>query len=304
MNIELSKETIEKYKKSGLIAAKALKHGKNLVKEGNSLVYVMDEIEKKIEGLGGKIAFPAQISLNNVAAHYCSTDEKEVFKEGDVVKIDVGAHVDGFIGDCALTVYLGEDENLKRLLESSRAALENALKIVKAGIKISEIGREIQKTIVSFGFNPVRNLSGHGLEQFNLHAEPSIPNYDTSSTLALKNNTVIAIEPFSSTGIGIVGDSGTATVFSMIKSKPVRERTARKILKEIESYNGLPFAKRWFYKKYPKLLVDNAIREFLNNQIIADYKPLSDIGKGIVSQFEHTVIVRDEKSIVTTQVED
>ena len=300
----MDKETIEKYRKAGSIAAKALNYGKGLVKEGVSLVYVMDEIEKKIISLGGEIAFPAQISLNNVAAHYCSVDEKEVFKQEDVVKIDIGSHVDGYIGDCALTVYLGESENLKKLLESSRLALENALKILRAGVKISEIGREIQKTIASFGFYPVRNLSGHGLEKFNLHAEPSIPNYDTSSNIIIKNNSVVAIEPFSSTGIGIVGDSGTASVFSMIRSKPVRNITARKILKEIESYNGLPFTTRWFYRKYSKILVDNAIKEFLNNQIISEYKPLSDIGKGIVAQFEHTAIVTDEKTIVTTMLDD
>jgi methionyl aminopeptidase len=304
MRNELDAQTIEKYRKAGLIAAKALDFGRRLVKEGESLVLVMDKIEEKIKSLGGEIAFPAQISLNNVAAHYCSVDDKEVFRKGDVAKIDIGTHVEGYIGDCALTVYLGDDENIKNLLKASKSALENALKIVRVGVKISDIGREIQKTIASFGFYPVRNLSGHGLEKFNLHAEPSIPNYDTSSTLVLKNNSVIAIEPFASTGIGIVGDSGTASIFSMINSKPVRNMTARKILKEIESYNGLPFTTRWFYKKYPRILVDNAIKEFLNNQIISEYRPLSDIGKGIVAQFEHTAIVKDEKIIVTTLLED
>ncbi|MEM2121418.1 MAG: type II methionyl aminopeptidase [Candidatus Woesearchaeota archaeon] len=304
MEEELDEEVIENYKKAGSIAARALDFGRRLVKEGESLVFVMDKIEEKIKSLGAEIAFPAQISLNNIAAHYCSVDDKETFKFGDVVKIDIGTHINGYIGDCALTVYIGDDKNIKNLLESARSALENALKVVKPGVRISEIGKIIQKTISSYGFYPVRNLSGHGLERFNLHAEPSIPNYDTNNNLILKKDSVIAIEPFSSTGVGIVGDSGNATVYSLIKSKPVRNNTARKILREIESYNGLPFTTRWFYKKYPKILVDNAIREFLNNEMIYEYKPLSDIGKGFVAQFEHTVIVRESKNIITTLLEE
>ncbi len=301
MGFAETEEVIKKYKKAGRIAGEALHYGKKLIKVGVSIVEVMDKVEDKIRSLGAGIAFPAQISLNHVAAHYCSVDENEVFKEGDVVKLDVGAHIDGFIGDTALTVDLGSHEEL---LESSKKALENAISIIKAGVSTDEIGSTIHKTIGSFGFAPVRNLSGHGLDKFEFHSEPSIPNYNTHSNFILREKQVIAIEPFSSSGAGIVSESGEATVFSMIRAKPVRNPTSRKILKEIEGLNNLPFTTRWFYRKYPKFLVDHSIREFLRLGIIQEFKPLADISKGLVAQFEHTMIVSGEKAIVTTMIDD
>ena len=301
MGFAIDKDVVEKYKKAGFIAGKALRYGAKLIKPGVSIVSVLDSVEEKIKELGGGIAFPAQISLNHVAAHYCSVDENEVFKEGDVVKLDVGAHIDGFVGDTALTVDLGDN---KDLLSASRTALKEAIKVVKSGTKVSDIGSVIHNTITSFGFAPVRNLSGHGLDKFQVHSEPNVPNYNNNSNYTLKNGQVIAIEPFSSSGVGIVEEVSTATVFSLERVKPVRNPTSRRILKEIISFNGLPFTIRWFYKKYPRLLVDHAFNEFLRLGIVHDYRPLADVGKGLVAQFEHTMIVQENKALVTTMVDD
>ena len=165
----------DKYRKAGKIAAEALEFAKTLVKKGVSLSEVCDKTDAKIKELGGECAFPTQMSLNDTAAHFCPDDDSVKFSD-QVVSIDVGVHVDGFIGDNALSIDLsGENEDL---IKASKEALDNAIKIIKPGVKLGEIGKVIQDTITSHGFSPVRNLSGHGLAEYNVHTKPNIPNYD------------------------------------------------------------------------------------------------------------------------------
>ena len=197
----MDEETLNKLKKAGNIAAHARDFGISLIKKGNSLLDVTKKVEAKIIELGGEMAFPPQISLNDCAAHFCPDADDKIIFDNQVCSLDVGVHVDGFIGgDTAATVDLsGENEDL---VKASREALENAIKIIKPGIKISEIGKVIQETITGYGFAPVRNLSGHGLDEFNIHAKPSIPNYDNGDNTELQENQLIAIEPFASKGAG------------------------------------------------------------------------------------------------------
>ncbi len=289
----------EKYLKAGKIASTALHHGAKLVKPGVSLLEITEAIEKKVIDMGGEFAFPPQISLNEIAAHYCADPNDEtVFREGDIVKIDVGAMIDGYIGDNALTVDLGDN---KELVQASREALNNAIKIIKPGVTLGEIGRVIQETITKKGFSPVRNLSGHGLNQYVYHDKPSIPNFDTGDNTKLEKGQVIAIEPFASTGAGIIFESSNANIFSLKSKKPVRNIITRKILKEIESFKGMPFTTRWLTKKFHEGKVKFALRELLQKEIINEYPPLPDRDSGLISQAEHTIIV-DDKPIITTKI--
>ena len=299
----MDKETFDAYVKAGRIAAQARDYGKSLIKIGASLLEVTEKIEKRILELGGEFAFPPQISLNDIAAHYCaSPDDKTVFKEGDVVKLDIGVHIDGFVGDTALTVVLSNDEKLNLLAEASREALNSALKIIKPGITLSEIGKEIHKEITKRGFAPIRNLSGHGLDRFVIHDKPSVPNFDTGSNETLREDQVIAIEPFASTGAGVIYESSNPTIFSIKGKKPVRSPMTREVLKDLEKYNELPFALRWIVKKHGQGKTSFALRELKNTGILKEYPPLPDKAHGLVSQAEHTVIVRD-KPVITTLIE-
>ncbi len=297
----MDEETLAKLKKAGKIAAQALEYGKLLIKKDASLLEVTKKIEKKILELGGQMAFPPQISLNDCAAHFCPDEDDETILTNQVVSIDVGVHVDGFIGgDNAVTVDLsGENEDL---VKASREALLNAIKIIKPGIKISEIGKVIQETITGYGFAPVRNLSGHGLDEYDIHSKPSIPNYDNGDKTELKQDQLIAIEPFASKGAGIIYESGNATVFQLIDKKPVRNIFTRQILKELEKYKGLPFCRRWLTQKLSLPKVNFALRELKNLEILREYPPLVDKNHGIISQAEHTVIVKD-KPIILTKIE-
>ncbi len=294
---ELSAEEIESCRKAGKIAAEALEYGKSLVKEGAKLLDVSDLIEKKIAELGGNPAFPAQISCDSIAAHYCAEpDDKTVF-EKQVCSIDVGVHLGGFIGDTAATVDLSGA--FTDLVKASEEALKEAIKIIQIGTPVNEIGKTIQETISSFGFSPIKNLTGHGLSKFNIHDKPTIPNFDTGEKTELEKGMVIAIEPFATNGAGMIYEREQGNIFSLIQKKPVRSQFARQILKEIEKYEGLPFTTRWLARKFSLPTVNFALRELLKNDIIKSYPPLPEKNKGIVSQAEHSLIIGDKIEVTT-----
>ncbi len=293
----MEKEVLKSYKEAGRIAATALKYGTSLIRPGVKLVEVCDAVEDKIRELGGGIAFPAQTSRNEIAAHYCpEEDDESVFEEGDVVKLDCGATYDGFVADNAASVDLG---NHKDLLMASRDALDSALKLVAPGVRISELGRAIQEAIESYGYSPVRNLSGHGIGRFIIHQAPAIPNFNNGNMDVLEEGQAIAIEPFASDGAGLIQESGIPTVFMHVARKPVRSQFARQILKRIESYQGLPFTTRWLTREFGIGKVKLGLRELLNVGIVKGFPALPDIQKGFVSQAEHSVIVLDKPEIIT-----
>ena len=289
----------QKHIQAGRIAAESLQYGKSLIKEGAKVIEILDQIEEKIKSLGGELAFPAQISLNEFAAHSCSDLNDQTILKDQVVKLDVGVHIDGQIADTALTVDLSG--KYADLVKASQEALNNALKIIKPGININEIGKTIHETITSYGFSPVKNLSGHGLGKYDIHAKPSIPNYDNGNENALGEGMIIAIEPFASTGAGIVEESSPATVFTLINESNIRDPITRNVLKEIRTYQGLPFAKRWLERKFGTPKTNFALRTLIKNDCLISHPPLFDKNRGIVSQAEHSVIVK-EKPIVFTRI--
>lgn len=290
-------EDLDKWRKAGKITAQVREFSKKLVKKNAKLLDVANKIESKIRDLGAEPAFPVNISLNDCAAHSTAkTDDDAVFHD-EVVKIDIGTHIDGCIGDTAVTVDLsGKHE---KLLRASRDALEAAIKALKTGATIGEIGKAVQETITKFGYAPVRNLSGHTLEKYIVHISPNIPNIDTRDERKVPKDSIIAIEPFASTGRGEIYESGEAEIFSQISRKGVRNMITKNVLREIEKYNNLPFPKRWLAEKFGLPRVNLALRELLNLEVIKGYPPLVDKEHGIISQAEHTLYVGDEIEILT-----
>jgi len=291
----MNEEIIKKYKEAGRIANQALKLGKELIKPGKDMLTALQKIEEYIIKEGGFPAFPPQISLNSVAAHFYP-DEEYIFQEGDLAKLDVGVSIDGYIADNAITYDLG---NNKELVDASREALNEALKIIKPGIKISEIGAKIQEVITKKGFSSIINLSGHGLERYEIHAKPSIPNIKIENDSVLEEGMIIAIEPFATNGAGVVYESGNATIFTLINEKPLRRPDSRKVLNEIKKYKGLPFCSTNLYKIFGKPTTLFALREMKQQGMLREHPPLVDKNKGLVSQAEHSVIVLKEPIIYT-----
>ncbi len=291
----MDEETLESYKKAGKIAAEALVYGKEMIKPGAKMVEVCDAVEDKIVSLGGGIAFPAQISCNEIVAHYCPTEECDIVFEDQVACLDVGVHVGGYIGDNAVTVDLSG--KYSELVKASREALNAALKIIAPGVTLSEIGKTVQEVISSYDFAPVRNLSGHGLGKFDVHTKPSIPNFDTGDDTALVEGTVIAIEPFASAGQGVVSEGSSNSLFMLTADRSVRNTFTRQVLKEIQGYNGLPFTTRWLTRKFGAAKTRFALKELNNNNMLREFPPLVDTG--LVSQAENTVYVCEKPVVLT-----
>ncbi len=302
----MDSETLEKYIEAGKIAKEAREEAARSAKPGVSLLELGERIEKMIKDKGAEMAFPINLSLNDLAAHYTPKHNDEiVIKDTDVLKIDIGVHIDGYVADTATTVQFGGNE---RLVEASREALNAAISMIKPGAKVEEISTKIEEVITSYGYKPVENLTGHGLDRYIIHAQPSIPNIKISSSKILEEDQVIAIEPFASAGAGHVNDTSDILIFSLEREKPVRNPDAKKILNFIQRYNILPFAERWLLSQdaidygLPNSLfkIRMGLRELTQNNILATYPPLRDAKGGLVSQAEHTIIVKDEP-IVTTR---
>ncbi len=290
---------LDKYRSAGRILAEVREEAVGRIKEGFSLLEVAEFVENGTREKGAEPAFPCNISRNEEAAHATpSIDEKTVFGK-DIVKLDIGTHIGGYIGDSAVTVDLSGSND--GLVKASEAALNEAIKIIRDGVSTVEIGETIENTIRARaqGYKPIVNLTGHGLLKYNSHARPAIPNVKYEHGVILRENDVVAIEPFATDaqGVGKVVESGNAEIYSLIKAKPVRLREAKKLLEEIKKYQGLPFAKRWL----PRERLDMALRTLKNTGVLRDHPVLREEGKGLVSQAEHTIIVKEDGCEVTTR---
>jgi methionyl aminopeptidase len=291
---------LQKYKKAGKIAAETLLFGKKLIKEGVLLKDVTKKTEDFVLSKGAKLAFPAQISLNNKAAHcYADSKDEGKFKEGDLVKLDVGVHVDGFIGDNALSANISGDDDLE-LIRASKDALREAVSLMTPGRKLKEVGKAVEEVITGYGFNPIRNLSGHEVEPWNLHAGIIVPNYDNKSEVELEEGQVFAVEPFATTGDGKVSEGKLSGIYKVQGLKSVR--VGREVLKDIyEEYRELPFSKDWLKGKFEEFKLNTGFRFLEQQNIIHHYPELVEKEGTKVSQAEHTVMVGD-KPIVLTKI--
>ncbi|MBI2632324.1 type II methionyl aminopeptidase [Candidatus Pacearchaeota archaeon] len=291
---------MDDWDKAGKIAGDALLVGKKLIKPGARFIEVTEAIENKINELGGKVGFPIQISVNNIAAHYtCIYEDKSVFNEEDIVKLDMGASCEGAVGDTAVTVDLSGKN--KDLCKASYSALLEAIKMAKPGVPVCSIGEAVGETIASFGFKPITNLSGHGLNRWIVHDKPTIPNYNNGDKTKLKEGQIIAIEPFATDGCGLVAEGVRSFNYKLVKVKPVRNSYARDLMKYIsDNFRTLPFSQRWLYTRFNKLEVNVGMNALLREGVIQNYAVLPEKNKGMVSQFEHTIRVGDK---VLTRVE-
>ncbi len=300
---------IEKYKKAGEIVSKVRKDAVNHVKEDMKYLELAEFVENEIINLGGQIAFPCNVSVNEVTAHYTppANDEK-TFKSGDLVKIDLGAHVDGYIADTAISVLIGEDipedefEKHQNMILASQEGLENALSTVKAGVEIGKVGEEIEKAIKERGFNSVSNLTGHSMDQWILHSGLSVPNIKENNPHKLEEGDVLAIEPFATDGIGRVTDMNEVYIFRYLRDRPLRLVHAKRALKIIkEDYKILPFAQRWLQGRFSEHHLNNAMRMLISSRAVYPYHVLREKSNALVAQSEHTVIVESDGCLVITE---
>lgn len=294
-------EVRTKYLEAGEVVQKARKKARKVAEPGTNLKHIADEVEGLIREEGLEPAFPVNISIDDEAAHYTPPrDEEKSLKPDNVVKIDIGAHSDGFIADTALTINpSGKNQDM---IDEVEEALQKALEFIEPGKTIGEFGRYVESDI-SDEYEVVRNLTGHYLGRYNQHAGISIPCVDNASSHEFKKGDAVAIEPFITDGAGKIKNGKPGNIYKLEKDKNVRGRAERKLLGQIKGFNGLPFTTRWIdsYNGRKKM----AMRKLVQKGIVNSYEILKEENSGIVAQAEHTVLVGagdDGENIITTKI--
>ncbi|MCL5789689.1 MAG: type II methionyl aminopeptidase [Candidatus Thermoplasmatota archaeon] len=281
------------YVQSGKIASRARQEGYRMIEEGLELRKLADYLEDFIRSQGANIGFPVNLSINNEAAHFTPAPDTDIrFQQGDLVKLDLGAEVNGCLADTAVSKEVTTDK-WTSLIKASQEATENAIKKVKVGALTSEIGREIEATIKKYGYNPVYNLTGHTLEKYVLHAGTSFPNYDDGSRVKLYPDMTFAIEPFATTGRGRVKGLEFGNIMICLK-----EDTDESLKKLRKVSRGLPFSMRDAART-----IDNyeiVVKEAQKKKYIYFYPVLKENKGEMVAQTEHSVFLREDGPVITT----
>ena len=296
----MNPEEIKKWKTAGKLARDALHFGRDLIEAEKSMLNVTEEIELFVKKNGGELAFPTNLAVNNVGAHWTpSSKSSEIFCKGDVVKLDVGVHIDGYIGDNALTLEIGAT-NYTKMIEASREALNAAINVTVAGVNVGIIGHAVQDTIEKYGYRPIANLTGHRIKRYNLHSGVSIPSVRERGGPTLNNGDIVAIEPFVTDGAGRVGGKRNSNIYHLRQIRKVRDEKATDLMKEIQDrYKGLPFAERWLHEFQDD--ATKSLQKLMRAGIVSYYPVLDELGNGIVAQSEHTLLVTNNGNEVLTK---
>ncbi|UCF08263.1 MAG: type II methionyl aminopeptidase [Thermoplasmata archaeon] len=295
----MDEDMLEKYRKAGKIAKAARNYAATRVKEGVLLLEVAEDVENFIRKSGAQPAFPINLAINDAAAHFSpSHDDKTRFQRGDVTKIDVGVHMDGYVGDTAVTVEVGT-RSWHDMIRATKEALGAAIDLMKPGARLDDIGAAIQRVIEAYGFTPIENLTGHSMERYKLHAGLSVPNVMGQETGSVALGDVIAIEPFATNGAGRVDGKKGGNIYRLIRPKQVKGKDLSALVAHVQKqYQTLPFSERWLTKIDRKAKV--RIRKLHRLGVLHSYPVLRDVGEGMVAQSEHTVIITDSGCEVIT----
>jgi methionyl aminopeptidase len=295
-DVDLAGEQYEKHREAGEILAQVRNEAADRVEVGASHLELAEWAEDRIRELGAEPAFPVNISIDEEAAHATPSVDDESTVGEDMVNLDIGVHVDGWLADTAVTVDLSGNPDLA---EASEAALEAAIDVIGPGVETGEVGAIVEETIDGYGYNPVVNLTGHGLGHWEQHTPPNIPNRAVDQGVEFSVGDVVAIEPFATDGAGKVREGSEEEIYALEAEGSVRNRQARQALNQItEEFRTLPFATRWLDVSRASM----AIRRLQQQDVLHGYPVLKEEEGCLVSQKEHTVIVTADGCEVTTEL--
>lgn len=295
----LNPEQLESLRRAGRAAASARDLGLSMVEAGVRLCEVADAVEEHIRGQGCGLAFPCNISLNKVAAHFTpATDDPAVFSVGDVVKVDCGAHHNGYVGDTAGTVEVGT-RAYTGLIEASRDARDSVIEIIGDGTPLNEIGRLVETVLKQSGFRPVENLCGHQIEPYNLHAGLSVPNYANGDRAAVRAGMVVAVEPFATDGQGAVANGPPGNIVRLLRDRRIDDPRTAEFLDYVRSeFRTFPFCARSC--DFPD--AERHVKTLVRRGVLSSYAQLVEVRGGMVSQHEHTFYIDGPRAEVTTRL--
>jgi methionyl aminopeptidase len=291
----------EEYRKSGEITRQVKAVVKSAVKPGTGFLEICDLVRREVESRGGHLAFPTGIGVNEVTAHYAPQEgDQSAIKDEDLVKVDFGVHVDGYVTDTSVSVTFNPEYTL--MLEATERALEAAISTARRDVRTGEIGREIHREAARFGFKTIENLTGHTVDRYVVHAGKSIPNLYMPGMQSLKQGDVFAIEPFLTLGTaaGYVVDTPSQTIFSIAARRktgvPELDAFAERVWAERKT---LPFTPRWYLSDFAGK-VPGIITRLVAKRVLRAYPTLVEASGKPVAQFEHTMALDEDGIVVLT----
>jgi methionyl aminopeptidase len=311
---------LEDLKKGAKIHRKVRKYAREILKPGVDLLDFCNKLENKTRELtktnekNNGIGFPTGVSINECAAHFTPTiGDKITVNNGDVIKVDFGTHVNGRIIDSAFTVTF--DNKYDTLVEAAKAATNIGIKEAGIGVRLGELGEKIQEVMESYEIEldgktipikPVRNLGGHSIEPYHIHAGKYIPCIKTNDNTKMEEGEIYAVETFATTGSGIAREREPTSHFMKkdnINFTNLKFKASKKLLGYINNNFGtLPFCDKWLYcdnKNYKF-----ALEDLCKNNIIQKYPPLYDIKNSYIAQFEHTIYLKSSGKEVISKGND
>ena len=292
----------EDYVNAGKIAGEVRENVRKIDWIGKTVYEICEYVENEIKKRGAKCAFPVNTSINEVAAHYTAEpNDGIIITDNDLVKIDIGAQINGYIADTAVTVCYNPE--FDSLVHGAESALSNAMSMMKIGVKSSDVGRTIEKTIKNLGLLPIANLSGHSLEQYTIHAGKSVPNIWSIGSFTFQEEQAFACEPFVTTGegLGFVHEGKVKNIFALASRKKTKDTDADEMLDYIWSnFNLLPFALRWLLEKWEEKDARRILEILIKKKAVHAYPVLVEGNGQRVAQAEHTFIPNENGVMITT----
>jgi len=293
---------LEDYLKAGKIAGEVRENVRKKNWIGSTLAEICEYVESEIIKRGAKCAFPVNTSVNEVAAHYTAEpNDPKTVSDTDLVKIDLGAQINGYIADTAVTV--NYDAQYDSLVQAAENALQSAMSMIKVGVKSKDVGRKIQNTIMDMGLKPIANLSGHSLDQYTIHAGKTVPNMWTIGSFSFSENEAFACEPFVTTknALGFVRNGKIKNIYALVSRKKTKDDEADKLLEYIwNNFNMLPFALRWIVKEWEEKEARKMLDFLIKKKVVKAYAILVEANGKTVAQAEHTFIPTQTGVTVTT----
>jgi methionyl aminopeptidase len=296
---EEKKIKIDSLKKAGSIAQEVKKFIKPQVKIGLKVFDLIEKTESKIAELGGNCAFPVNVSINNIAAHYTSPikDDGLVIEQGDIVKIDLGVHIEGYIVDTAFSVSFNEDKSLENIIQATEVAVDAAKMMAKPKCHTREIGKKIESIVKGFKLNPIKQLGGHQVERWTVHGKKQLPELGTQGGDIMEEGEIYAVEIFASTGEGIVHNTKNSYIYELnpyVGRVPLRRKLSKQILGYVnKNYQTLPFAERWLAKEF-RMGITFGLQELVQQGKLQAHYVLSEEKGVYVAQTEETLLITEE----------
>ncbi|MDR0372666.1 MAG: type II methionyl aminopeptidase [Nitrososphaerota archaeon] len=296
------KEELEKFRLSGHILRETREETRAYVQENIPIIDICEKAEGLIRSKGGKPAFPVNVSINEVAAHYTAPPgEIATIPEGSTVKVDIGVQIDGYVTDTAFTTAFNPEG--RSMTAAAELALQTIVNNIHGGMTMDKIGSLAETAIKNRGFKPISNLTGHSVGRYLIHAGTSIPSISGYNPHKVHTGEVYAVEPFVTLpdAIARVDDYPQHTIYRFLKSKSLKTETAKKLAKYIESnFHTLPFTERWIVNILPKETHKAAFKELLSSKSIMAYPVFIEASKKPVAQAEHTLLIKEDGCEVLT----